>query len=259
MTSVVGGWFDHHCHLTHDRIGPDVVADAFDAGILGMITVGCDVQDSRDQIEIARPLTNVWATAGVHPHEASNGIAGLEELLSEPEVVAVGECGLDYHYDNSPREIQRECFAAQIRLAHAHEMALVIHSRSAWDDTFEILRSEGMPERTVFHCFSGGAAEAELALELGAKLSFSGIITFRSATDLQEAAKLCPLNELLVETDSPYLAPVPFRGKANSPANVAHVGTEIARLKEIEPQAVALATSANVCDLYQIEPSKLAG
>jgi len=134
--------------------------------------------------------------------------------------VAIGECGLDYHYDFSPRPAQREAFAAQVGLAKEHGLALVVHTREAWEDTFAILASQGMPERTVFHCFTGGRPEASRALEMGAWLSFSGIITFKNATDIRAAAALCPLERILVETDSPYLAPVPHRGKPNSPALV---------------------------------------
>src|SRR5690606_11663287 len=184
----------------------------------------------------------VFATAGVHPHDAKDGLDGLEALLAEPEVVAVGECGLDYHYDHSPRDVQAQAFAAQIAMAHAHDLALVIHTREAWDDTFAILEEAGVPERTVFHCFSGGLDEARRCLDLGAVLSFSGIVTFPSATDLQAAAAMCPLDRLLVETDSPYLTPVPHRGKKNQPAWVTLVGEFVAGLRGIEPAELAAAT-----------------
>ena len=175
---------------------------------------------SRAAIEVARRFDGVWATAGVHPHDAKDGWDGLEALLAEPEVVAVGECGLDYHYDHSPASVQRESFAAQIALAHAHDLALVVHTREAWDDTFAILAAEGVPERTVIHCFTGGPDEARRCLDLGAHLSFSGIVTFKGAPEVREAVALCPLDRLLVETDSPFLAPVPHRGRPNQPAYV---------------------------------------
>ena len=184
----------------------------------------------------------VWATAGVHPHDAKDGLGGLEALLVEPEVVAVGECGLDFHYDHSPRDQQAEVFAAQIAMALAHDLALVIHTREAWPETFDILAAEGMPARTVFHCFSGGPDEARRCLDLGAVLSFSGIVTFPSATDLHAAAELCPLDRLLVETDSPYLAPVPHRGKKNQPAWVVDVASALAAVKGVELADVANAT-----------------
>jgi TatD DNase family protein len=186
----------------------------------------------------------------VHPHDAKGGIDGLEALLDEPEVVAVGECGLDYHYDHSPRDVQRAVFAAQIALARAHDLALVIHTREAWDDTFDVLDAEGMPERTVFHCFSGGPEEAQRCLALGAVLSFSGIVTFPSATDLQAAARLCPLERLLVETDSPYLAPVPHRGKRNHPGWVSVVGEAVAGLRGMAAEDLATATWATAEWVY---------
>jgi TatD DNase family protein len=192
----------------------------------------------------------VFATAGVHPHDASRGIGGLEALLHEPEIVAVGECGLDFHYDRSPRDVQREVFAAQVALAHAHDLPLVIHTREAWPETFEVLDAEGMPERTVFHCFTGGPDEARRCLDRGAVLSFSGIVTFPSATDLQDAARQCPLDRLLVETDSPYLAPVPHRGQRNQPAWVPVVGAAIAALHGVDPAAVAEATWATATRIY---------
>ncbi len=251
------GWFDHHCHLSDERLGPEAASAALAGDVVGMVTVGCSVEDSRAQIEIAQAHEFVWATAGVHPHDAQQGWAGLEDLLGLTDVVAVGECGLDYHYDNSPRSAQRESFAAQIHMAHDHELPLVIHSRSAWAETFAILRTEGVPARTVFHCFTGGVQEAEIALDLDTQLSFSGIVTFPSAKDLQAAAVICPLDRMLVETDSPYLAPVPHRGKQNTPAYVALVGKAIAALKGVPADVVAAATTENACSFYGIPKSDL--
>jgi TatD DNase family protein len=250
-------WFDHHCHLSDERLGVEAAGEAMAADVVGMITVGCSVEDSRRQIEIAQSHQFVWATAGVHPHDAKQGWDGLEDLLGLDRVVAVGECGLDYHYDNSPRQAQRESFVAQIHLAHDHELPLVIHSRSAWDETFAILRTEGVPARTVFHCFTGGVQEAEIALALDTQLSFSGIVTFQSAQELQAAAVICPLDRMLVETDSPYLAPVPHRGKQNTPAYVALVGKAVAALKGVSADVVAAATTANACSFYGIPKSDL--
>ncbi len=247
-------WVDDHCHLDLDPVRAAVqVAAAADAGVERLISVGCDVSQSAAYIDAARRHSGVvWATAGVHPHDASGGIGGLEALLSEPEVVAVGECGIDLYYERSPRDVQREVFAAQIAMAHAHDLALVIHSRDAWSDTFDVLDAEGVPERTVFHCFTGGPDEARRCLDLGAVLSFSGIVTFPSATDLQEAARLCPLERLLVETDSPYLAPVPHRGQRNHPAWVTVVGEAIATLRGIDPAAVADASWMTAEQTYRL-------
>jgi TatD DNase family protein len=237
-------WIDDHCHLHRDLAQADEqVAAAAAAGVERLITVGCDVEQSSDYIEIARRHPGrVWATVGVHPHDAKDGLEGIEALLNEPEVVAVGECGLDFHYDHSPRGQQAEVFAAQVALAHVHDLALVIHTREAWPETFEVLAAEGVPERTVFHCFTGGPDEARRCLDLGAVLSFSGIVSFPSATDLHQAARVCPLDRLLVETDSPYLAPVPHRGQKNQPAWVIDVATALAAVKGVALEDVAAAT-----------------
>jgi TatD DNase family protein len=249
-------WTDDHCHLHFREAAPaDVdmlVATAQEAGVERMVTVGCDVADSVAAIEAARGRPGVWATAGVHPHEAAAGIDGLEALLADPEVVAVGECGLDYFYEHSPRAAQREVFAAQIALAHRHGLPLVIHSRDAWDDTFDVLAAEGTPADTVFHCFTGGPDEARRCLDIGAHLSFSGIITFKTAEDLRAAAAMCPLDRLLVETDSPYLAPVPHRGKPNRPALVPLVGAAVAAVRGVELGEIAAATWANADAFYRL-------
>jgi len=247
-------WIDDHCHLDEDpERAAEQVAAAAEAGVDRLITVGCDVGQSTAYVELARRHPGaVWATAGVHPHDASTGIEGLEALLAHPEVVAVGECGLDFHYDRSPRDVQRDVFAAQIALARAHDLALVIHTREAWAETFDVLAAEGVPERTIFHCFTGGPDEARRCLDLGAVLSFSGIVTFPSATDLQAAAKLCPLDRLLVETDAPYLAPVPHRGQRNQPAWVPVVGAAIAALQGLSADAVASATWQTAQNTYRL-------
>ena len=247
-------WIDDHCHLdlAAER-GPsaaEAVAAARADGVERLITVGTDVTSSVTAIEVARAHDGVWCTAGVHPHDAAGGWDGLEGLLGEPEVVAVGECGLDYHYDHSPRGVQRDAFAAQIALAHAHELALVVHTREAWDDTLAILSAEGVPERTIIHCFTGGPAEARRCLDLGAHLSFSGIVTFKGAPEVREAAILCSLDRLLVETDSPFLAPVPHRGRPNQPAWVAVVGEAVAAARGVPAEVIAEATWTNAARVY---------
>lgn len=244
-------WADSHCHLQYEGITEDALARATEAGVGRIICVGTDAPQSGMAIEVARahPGT-VWATVGLHPHDAIQGVEGIVGLLGPPEVVGIGECGLDYHYDHSPREVQREAFAAQIGLAHEHGLALVIHTREAWDDTFAILGAEGVPERTVFHCFTGGPTEARLCLDLGASLSFSGIITFKTAGDVREAAALAPLDRILVETDAPYLTPVPHRGRPNGPQFVALVGAAVAAEKGLPVEAVEAATWANTAALF---------
>jgi TatD DNase family protein len=236
-------WADSHCHLQYEGTPPDAVEAATAAGVGRMICVGTDSTESAKAIDVARAHPGrVWATVGLHPHQASDGLAGILPLLDAPEVRAVGECGLDYHYDHSPREVQREMFGAQVAIARNHDLALVVHTRDAWDDTFSILRAEGVPDRTIIHCFSGGPDEARRALDLGAYLSFSGIVTFKTAGDVREAAALAPLDRVLVETDAPYLTPVPHRGKPNQPAYVTVVGAAVAAAQGVPAEAVENAT-----------------
>ena len=198
--------------------------------------------------------TEVWATVGLHPHDAKAGLAEVTEFLDElsagaglrrSRVVAIGECGLDYHYDNSPRGVQRDVFSAQVALANRHNLALVIHTREAWADTFSILEHEGVPERTIFHCFTGGEHEARRCLRVGGFLSFSGIVTFANADELRQVVTHCPLDSLLIETDSPFLTPVPHRGRRNSPSNVAVVGNAVGHLKGFEPEVLAAVSWMN--------------
>ncbi len=255
-------WIDDHCHLGWDGDGPAdpalvdrMVDDARAAGVERLITVGTDVARSTDAVAAAaRHPGVVWATVGLHPHDAVNGLDGLAAMLAEPGVVAVGECGLDYHYDHSPRAVQRQAFADQVALAHEHDLALVIHTREAWDDTFAVLDAQGVPERTVFHCFTGGPDEARACLDRGGHLSFSGIVTFRSADDVRAAAALCPLDRALVETDSPYLAPVPHRGRPNRPSLVPVVGAALAGAMGTSVEAVAEATWATAERVYRLAP-----
>jgi len=215
------------------------------------------VGTSAAALELASALDGVWATAGVHPHEARHGVDGLADLLAHPSCVAVGECGLDFHYDHSPRDAQRDVFAAQVALANERGLALVIHTREAWEETFEVLDAEGVPDRTVFHCFTGGADEADACLARGALLSFSGIVTFPSATDVREAAARCPLDRVLVETDSPYLAPVPNRGRPNQPAWVPLVGAAVAEAGGHDVADVARASWDNASAAYGLpDPSR---
>ena len=246
-------WIDNHCHLPPGDGGDPLVEQAREAGVTTMITVGTTAESSQQCIDVAARHEGVWATVGVHPHDATEGVDGLLPLISAPKVVAIGEAGLDYYYEHSPRDIQRQAFEAQIALAHEHGLPLVIHTRDAWDDTFEVLDRVGMPTNTVFHCFTGGPAEAEAGLERGAKLSISGIVTFKSATDLQEAVRITPLSSLMVETDSPYLTPEPHRGQKNRPALVALVGKKVAQLHGIPPSAVATATTATARAFYDLD------
>lgn len=237
-------WTDSHCHLTYDGVGDEAVEAARQAGVTRMVTIGTDAASSQDAVAAAHRHADVYATIGLHPHEASHGTAGVATLLDEadPKVVGVGECGLDYYYEHSPRPAQRDAFAMQVGMARQLDLALVVHTRDAWDDTFAVIDAEHPPERWIVHCFSGGPEEARRALDRGAYLSFSGIVTFKKAAEVQDAARLCPLDRMLVETDSPFLAPVPNRGKPNQPAWVPLVGEAIARLKGVGVEEVARAT-----------------
>ena len=253
-TDSSGGlrWTDNHCHLPAGAEAVAVIEQARAAGVTRLVTVGTDAEHSRQAIALAAAHADVWATVGLHPHDAVAGVETIVGLLDEPRVVAVGECGLDYYYEHSPRDVQRTAFAEQIALAVDRDLALVIHTRDAWDDTFDVLAAEGVPERTVFHCFTGGPDEARKALELGIRLSFSGIVTFKNAGDLRLAAAVCPIDRLLVETDSPYLAPVPHRGKPNRPALVGLVGEAIATVKGLPVDTVARATWHAADELFRL-------
>jgi len=246
---ILADYTDSHCHLYDTRGVPveDVIAAARAAGVTTMINVGCDAATTMQAIAIATDNDDIFATAGLHPHEAKHGVDTIVPFLDDPNVIAVGECGLDYFYDHSPRAEQRDAFAAQIQLAHQHALPLVIHTRDAWADTFDVLDAEKVPQNTIFHCFTGGPAEARRCLELGAFLSFSGIVSFKTAVELHEAARLCPLDRMLAETDSPYLAPVPHRGKPNQPAFVTHVVQALAELRGADADDVRSATVSNAC------------
>jgi TatD DNase family protein len=234
-------WTDSHCHLG----STDEVDEAAAAGVRRLVCVGADQASSEAAVAFAATRDSVWATVGLHPHDAIDGAGFVADLVTRPRVVAVGECGLDYHYDRSPRPVQRDVFAAQIEFAAAERLPLVIHTREAWDDTFAVLASAPAPPRVVFHCFTGGPDEARRALDTGAWLSFSGIVTFKNADDVRGAAALCPLDRLLVETDAPYLAPVPHRGQRNRPALVPVVGAAVAAVKQLAPEEVEAASWTN--------------
>jgi TatD DNase family protein len=246
---------DTHCHLDMLEDLDGALERMRTAGVARAVTIGVDRASSEWAARAARTHADVWATVGLHPHDAKDRTDALMQMLehlasTEERVVGVGEAGLDFHYDNSPREQQRAVFAEQVTLAARVGKALVIHSREAWDDTFDILGAAGPPDRIVFHCFSGGPAEAKRALDAGAFLSFAGVVTFRNAGDLREAARITPLDRIVVETDAPFLTPVPHRGRPNEPAYVAHVAEAIAAVKDVPVDKVARATSENAARLF---------
>ena len=244
----VAGWTDTHCHIHDDKMGfssEESLSRARAAGVNTFVVIGTDAPTCDAAIKIAQSQTDVWATVGLHPHDAVQGVETIIPFIDNDRVVGIGECGLDYYYEHSPREVQRAVFAEQIDLAKKYSLTLVIHTRDAWQDTYDVLDAEGMPDNTIIHCFSGGPQEARECLDRGAFLSFSGIVTFKTATELREAALLCPIDRLLIETDSPFLAPVPHRGRPNEPAYVGFVGTSIADLRGHNVQDFAHVTTAN--------------
>ena len=261
-------WTDSHCHLQWEpdrdgsarSQGADPEGDltrAAAAGIERMVCVGTDLATSRAAVELATTHANVYATVGLHPHDASRLDEEWDDLAAlardGARVVAVGEAGFDLHYEHSPRAAQERAFAQQIALARELDRALVIHTREAWDDTFRVLHEVGVPERTIFHCFTGGPVEARRALDIDAYLSFSGIVSFTSASDVREAAALVPVNRLLVETDAPFLAPVPHRGKRNEPALLTAVGAALAGARGEDVGFVAETTNRNATCAFALD------
>jgi TatD DNase family protein len=266
-------WTDTHCHVQasylKDPSDEDGLFQRAAAAAVGrLVCIGTDEIASAEAVDLARSRTeqglspSTWATIGLHPHEASRGLEPTAQLLEQNasvdrgpgSVVAVGECGLDYFYEHSPRDVQKAVFAEQITLAKRFDLTLVVHTRDAWDDTVDILTAEGVPERTVIHCFTGGPAEARRMLDLGAYLSFSGIVTFKNADDTRRAALSCPADRLIVETDTPFLAPVPHRGHPNEPAFVAIVGAAVAKLRGSDKLEFAEASSANAATVFGFVP-----
>lgn len=214
-----------------------------------MITIGTDLPSSRAAAELAGEHAGVWAAVGVHPHAASalddRAFAELMALACLPKVVAIGEIGLDFYRDLSPRDVQREAFRRQLALARSMRKTVVIHMRDAIEDVFSILEEVGPPERLVFHCFSGSAEQARRGLELGGYVSFAGNVSYKNAGMLRDAAAVVPAGRLLVETDSPFLAPVPHRGKPNEPAFVPFVGSAVAQAQDVPVESIAQASVAN--------------
>ena len=251
---------DSHCHLDYfsDAERPDVIARAAAAGIGQMVTIGVTLSQSRQAIAIAESAANVWACVGIHPNHAADegpvpAPGTIAALTNHPKVIGIGESGLDYFYDKAPQDIQRDNFRAHIRAAQATGLPLAIHARDADDDIAAILAEEragGGAFAFLLHCFSSTRALAEAAIAMGGYVSFSGILTFPKSHELRQIAADVPLDRLLVETDAPYLAPVPFRGKRNEPAHTAHTAAKLAEVKGISSEALAAATTANFRKLF---------
>lgn len=251
--------FDSHCHLTDTRLLPevdDVIDRARKNGVDRIVTVGADLDDWGTTLDIARRFGAVHAALGVHPHIADRAtdeaMARLEEQArGESSCVAIGETGLDYYYDNAPRDAQREAFLRHLALAESVGLPVIVHTRSADEDTIAILREAGRNVRGVIHCFTGGRALMEAALDLGWYISLAGIVSFRNYED-QDLVRAIPADRLLIETDSPYLAPVPMRGKRNEPAFVRHVAEAVARIRGEDFEVVARRTTDNARAFYRI-------
>ena len=250
---------DSHCHLDFPDFADeldDVVERAGAAGVGGMLTICTHVTRFDAVLAVAERYDNVWCSVGIHPHEAANEpevtAEHLVRMARSPKVVGFGETGLDYYYEHSPREAQQRSFRAHIVAARQAQLPLIVHSRDADDDTMAILREEHAKGAFpgLIHCFTAGSAVAECAVELGFSISFSGIVTFKKADDLREVARFVPAEQLLVETDAPYLAPVPKRGKRNEPAFVAHTAAFLAEVRGETPDALAGATTDNFFRLF---------
>ena len=257
---------DSHAHIDGEEFDGDrdeVVARARAAGVSAILNVGTGDPHGGNferAVAVAERFEGVYAGVGVHPHDARLYDEAAERLLVDllrgsGRVVALGEIGLDYHYDNSPREVQREVFKRQLRLARAEGLPVIIHSREADDDTAEILRAElsGSGAGGVMHCFGGGRELASAALGLGFMISFAGNVTFKKAEALREIAVTVPADRLLVETDCPFLAPVPFRGRRNEPAYVVETARFLAELRGVPPEEIGRVTSENFARLFRVE------
>jgi len=263
MPRTDGPWpvklFDSHLHLTDEAFKEDrveVISRARDAEVVGMVTVASNPEDAQLAVRLADLHPDIWATAGLHPHEALDYTkehgSRIRDLASRPAVVAIGEAGLDFHYEHSPRAEQARAFEAQLEIAADTGLPIVVHSRAADADTIDLIRAFSGAVTGVLHCFSGGAALLEAGLEAGWYVSFSGMVTFKNYDD---AANVCrvPSDRLLVETDSPYLAPVPRRGKRNEPALVRHTCQGLARIRGEEADEMARTTLENACRFYGVE------
>ena len=234
---------DTHCQLTFDDLAGDiegVIERSRRAGVTTWLTVGTDPSENQKAVELTNKFENLYAAVGIHPHDAkdvtADTIIQLKELAQNVKVVAIGETGLDYYYDNSPRQDQRRVFAQQLRIAAELNLPVIIHSRKAFDETIEILDQHGQDVRkVVFHCFSGSAEQAKIILSKGYHISFTGVVTFKNANKTREAAKAVPLERLMLETDCPYMSPEPMRKqKINEPALLIHTAKFLADLKAMD-------------------------
>jgi len=253
---------DTHCHLTFEHLADDieaVLARSVFAGVTGWLTVGTDPQQNRKAVELAWKYKNMYAAVGIHPHDAhdvtADTLTELKELAQREKVVALGETGLDFHYNLSSPSDQKRAFTAQLKIAKELNLPVIIHCREAFDETMEILYQHGLDIRgVVFHCFSGSAEQAKIVLDHGFYISFTGVVTFINADLIRKAAKIVPTDRLMLETDCPYMSPEPMRKqKTNEPALMIHTAKYLAELKQMDLTDFAdavTATSKNFFDLH---------
>lgn len=251
---------DSHAHLDDERFDLDreyIIENLQKNGIELVVNIGADIHSSKASVELANRYENIYAVVGVHPHAAKemdeNSLAEIEKLAKNKKVLAIGEIGLDYHYDNSPRDIQRKRFREQIGLAKKLDLPIVVHSREADEDLLHILKEESQGLRAIIHCFSSDRAQLKEYLELGFYIAIGGPVTFKKTDELKEVAKLVPIDRLLLETDAPYLAPTPYRGKRNEPIFVKQTAKLIAELRGMTLEDLSLQTNRNTKKIFNID------
>lgn len=251
---------DSHAHLDEERFDEDrdeLIKSLKENAISYVINPSSDMETSRRVVELSNKYDNIFAAVGIHPHDAEGfkeeDLDELRELSKDERVVAIGEIGLDYYYDNSPREIQKEVFRKQLQLSHELDLPVIIHTRDAMGDTYDILKEFEGRVRGVMHCYTGSIEMAEKFMKLGFYISLAGPVTFKNAVNVREMAKQIPLERLLIETDSPYLAPVPNRGKRNDPTNVRYVADMLANLKEIQIDKIIEHSRENTVKLFSLK------
>lgn len=252
---------DTHAHLEMIEDVSQVIQRARDAGLERIVAVSSDLASSKRTVEIASDSQMVFAAVGIHPHESSGStdeaLEEIEKLAKEQKVVGIGETGLDYHYMHSPREVQIDSFRKQIDIAKRLNLPLIVHVREAHEDALRVIKGENAWETMgVIHCFTGDYEAAKKYIDEGFYISFSGLVTFKNAEDIREAARKIPIERMLIETDSPYMAPVPFRGRKNEPAYVKYVAEKIAELRGISAERIEEETTTNAQNLFIFEPSK---
>lgn len=252
--------FDSHAHLDDDRFASDrdnVIRNLITNHVDKITCVGASIESSTHSVALAQQYDYIYAAVGVHPHNAyswnTDSSASIEQLLKHPKVVALGEIGLDYHYDFSPRDAQKKCLNDQIRIAKEVNLPIIYHIREAFGDFLPMVRSGEAPGNAVMHCYGGSKESAKECLDAGMLISFTGVITFKNAHKIKDVVRYVPLERMMIETDCPYMAPVPYRGKRNEPKYVLEVARAIAEIKEIDLDLVCESTYHNACNFFNID------